>query len=148
VQLLKDLFRAKLRFSEYAALAASVPGAIALLIACLGILGLVSFAVSERTREIGIRMALGAKPSQVLGFVMRQFSFPIAAGLLVGVFGAAALSQVLRRVLYGVSNLDLVAYLSALGVFAVAVALAASLPAARALRIDPARALRHESGRV
>ena len=144
VQLMKDSFHAKLRLSEYAALAASVPGVIALLIACLGILGLVSFAVSERTREIGIRMALGAKPSHVLAFVIRQFSFPIAAGLVVGMAGAAALSQVLRRVLYGISNLDPIAYLAALGVFAVAVTLAASLPAGRALGIDPARALRHE----
>jgi len=64
--------------------------------------------------------------------------------LVVGMAGAAALSQVLRRVLYGISNLDPIAYLAALGVFAVAVTLAASLPAGRALGIDPARALRHE----
>jgi len=144
VRLLNDSFRAKLRFSEYAALAASVPGAIALLVACLGILGLVSFAVSERTREIGIRMALGAKPGHVLAFVLRQFSVPIIAGLAVGIGGAAALSQVLRRMLFGISNLDPLAYLAALFVFAIAVALAVMLPAARALRIDPAGALRHE----
>jgi predicted permease len=144
VQLMKDSFRAKLRFSEYAALAASVPGLIALLVACLGILGLVSFAVSERTREIGIRMALGAKPSHVLMFVLGQFSFPIAGGMLVGIGGGAACSQILRRMLYGISNLDPISYLAALGVFAAAVILAASLPAARALRIDPARALRHD----
>jgi len=144
VQLLNDSFRAKLRFSEYAALAASVPGGIALLVACLGILGLVSFAVSERTREIGIRMALGAKPRHLLAFVLRQFSVPIVAGLAVGIGGAAALSQVLRRMLFGISNLDPLAYLGALLVFVIAVALAVTLPAARALRIDPAGALRHE----
>ncbi len=144
VQLLNDSFRAKLRFSEYAALAASVPGGVALLVACLGILGLVSFAVSERTREIGIRMALGAKPGNVLAFVLRQFSVPIIAGLVVGIGGAIALSQVLRRMLFGISNLDPWAYLAALFVFAIAVALAVTLPAARALRIDPAGALRHE----
>ena len=141
---MKDSFRAKLHGAEYVALAASFPGLIALLLACFGILGLVSFAVSQRTKEIGIRMALGAKPSHVLVAVMRQFAFPIAGGLLVGVGGAAALSQILRRLLYGVSNLDPISYLAAMGIFAVTIALAVLLPVRRALRIDPMRTLRYE----
>jgi ABC-type antimicrobial peptide transport system permease subunit len=104
--------------------------------------GLVAYSVSQRTREIGIRMALGAKPSQVLSVVLRQFSRPVVGGLLAGVSGAALLSRILRQALYGISTLDPVAYLAAIGVFAVTIAVAALLPARRALRVDPLRALR------
>jgi predicted permease len=144
VQLMKSAFREKLQTAEYSVVSVSVLGFVALLLACLGIAGLVSYAVSQRTKEIGIRMALGAQPSHVLAIVLRQFSIPVIAGLLVGVGGAAALSQILRQALYGVNNLDPVAYLAAIGVFAVTVAVAALLPARRALRVDPMRALRYE----
>jgi ABC-type antimicrobial peptide transport system permease subunit len=121
-----------------------VLGLVALLLACAGIVGLVGYAVSQRTKEIGIRMALGAKPAQVLSVVLRQFSLPVAAGLLAGVGGAAALSKMLRMLLYGIGNLDPIAYLGAIAVFAVTAAVAALLPARRALRVDPMRALRYE----
>jgi len=100
--------------------------------------------VSQRTREIGIRMALGARPAHILSVVLRQFSRPVGAGLLAGIGGAAALSGLLRGQLYGISNLDFTAYLGAIGVFAVTVAVAALWPARRALRVDPMRSLRHE----
>jgi predicted permease len=144
VQLLKSAFRDKLRTAEYSALAVSLLGAVALLLAGAGIVGLVAYGVRQRTREIGIRMALGARPAHVVGVVLRQFAIPVAAGLLAGVGGAAALSQILRQLLYGVSNLDPMAYVGAVGVFAVAVVVAALLPARRALRVDPIRALRYE----
>ena len=144
VQLMKSGFRQKLRGAESSALAVSVLGSIADLLACLGIVGVVAYAVSQRTREIGIRMALGARPAHILSVVLRQFSRPVAAGLLIGVAGAAALSGLLRGQLYGISNLDPMAYLGAIGVFAVTVAVAALWPARRALRVDPMRALRHE----
>ncbi len=144
VQLMKEAFRGKLEVSEYVALAAGLPGLIALLLACLGILGLVSFAVSQRTKEIGIRMALGAKPADVLSTVMRQFAWPIGVGFLIGIAAAAALSQILRQVLYGVSNLDPISYLAAIAIFAITTAIAVVLPAKRALRIDPMRALHYE----
>ena len=144
VQLLRTGFRLKLEILESAALAVSLLGSVAQLLACLGIVGLVAYAVSQRTKEIGIRMALGAKPSQVLSLVLRQFSRPVAAGLLVGVGAAGALSQFLRGGLYGISNLDPVAYLAAVAVFILTAAVAALLPARRALRIDPLRALRYE----
>ena len=89
-------------------------------------------------------MALGAAPTHVISVVLRQFAGPITAGLLVGVGGAAALSQLLRRQLYGIGGLDPVAYLSAIGLFVATVALAALLPARRALRVDPMLALRQE----
>jgi predicted permease len=144
VQLLKNSFRRKMEGSEYAAITAGLLGFVALLLACLGIVGLVSYAVSQRTKEIGIRMALGAKGSHVLSVVMKQLTRPICAGLIVGLAGAAALSQLLRRELFGVSNLDPIAYVAAIGIFGITVLLAALLPARRALRVDPSRSLRYE----
>jgi predicted permease len=144
VQLMKTAYRHSVEIAESSALSVALLGLVALLLACLGIVGLVVHAVSQRTREIGIRMALGAKPAHVLSVVLRQFAGPVAVGLLVGVGGAAAFSLILRRELYGVSNLDPIAYVTAMGVFVVAVAVAALMPARRALRVDPMRALRYE----
>jgi ABC-type antimicrobial peptide transport system permease subunit len=103
-----------------------------------------SYAVSQRTREIGIRMALRARPSHVLCVFLRQFSYPLIAGLLVGIGGAAALSKLLRGQLYGISNLDPATYLVTIAIFPVTVAVASLWPARRALRIDPLRALRYD----
>jgi predicted permease len=144
VQILKSAYGRKLQSAERSALAVGLLGVSALLLACLGIVGLVAYAVSQRTKEIGIRIALGAKRSQVLLVVLRQFSRPVFAGLLVGMVGAAAVSQLLRRELYGISHLDPAAYLAAIGIFVITVAVAALVPARRALRVDPLRALRFE----
>lgn len=144
VQLMKSAFRQNLQNSAYGALSVSLLGFVALLLACIGIVGLVAYAVSQRTKEIGIRMALGAKTSHVLSAVLGQLLRPVLAGLLVGIGVAAALSHVLRQVLYGVSNFDPIAYLAAIGIFVVIVALAGLLPARLALRVDPIIALRCE----
>ena len=144
VQLLKTGFRRKLRSAQSSALAVSVLGSIADLLACLGIVGVVAYAVSQRTKEIGIRMALGARPGQILSLILRRFSGPVVVGLLVGVGGAAGLSSLLRAELYGISHLDPIAYLAAMGVFVATVVVAALLSARRALRVDPLRALRYE----
>jgi ABC-type antimicrobial peptide transport system permease subunit len=142
VQLLKTSFAQKLRQTELIAFSVSLLGLSALLLACVGVIGLVAYSVAQRTKEIGIRMALGATGSRVLAVVLRQLSRPVAAGLLLGTGGAAALSQVLRRELYGISNLDPLAYLAAIGLFVTVVTLAALWPARRALRVDPLQALR------
>jgi predicted permease len=144
IQLLNTSFNHKLEGVSRSALAVSLLGFIALFIACLGIVGMVAYAVVQRTREIGIRMALGAGPSQVLAVVLRQFSRPVAIGLVIGTSGAALLSQILRRELYGLSNLDPLTYLIAVAIFALTAAVGALLPARRALRVDPMRALRHD----
>lgn len=144
VHVLKNQYRQKLRSAESGALAVSVLGLVAHLLACLGILGVVAYGVSQRTREIGIRLALGARPAEVLTVVLRQFSAPVLAGLAIGVCGAAALSKFLRGMLYGISHLDPVTYVGVIVLFLVTVALAALLPASRALRIDPVTSLRHE----
>jgi ABC-type antimicrobial peptide transport system permease subunit len=101
----------------------------------------VAFTVSERAKEIAIRIALGAKPSHVLSAILHQFFWPIGLGLLIGIVGAAALSKVLRQVLFGISNLDPLSYGAAMGMLLAIATLAALLPARRALRFDPMRVL-------
>jgi predicted permease len=144
VSLLKNLYRDRIRDVERAAVAVSLLGTIALLVACLGVVGLVAYAVAQRTKEIGVRLALGAGRHDILRSLAGQFLPTVALGLVGGVAGAAALSQVLRRQLYGVSALDPVSYGAAVCLFALAAGLAALLPARRALRVDPATALRCE----
>ena len=119
-------------------------GLVALLLAAVGLAGLVSFTVTQRTREIGIRMALGARPGHVLATVFRQFRGPVLTGLGVGMAGAALISLALRRELYGLSNLDPISYAVAAVLFVVVVALSAVGPARRALKVDPMIALRYE----
>jgi predicted permease len=142
VELLPSALRRKLQAAEYGAMAMSVLGMAALALACLGIAGVVAFAVSQRTKEIGIRVALGAPGRSVLSTVLAQFRISVPLGLLAGVGAAAGLSQVLRLVLYGISGLDAMAYAGAIGLFLFSATAAALVPARRALRIDPARALR------
>jgi predicted permease len=144
VRLMSTSFQQRLRGTEYSALSVSLLAMVALFLACLGIVGLVAYAVSQRTKEIAIRMALGARPPHVFAIVMRQFAPPVVAGLGVGLGGAVALSGILRQVLFGVGGLDPVAYLGAIGIFIATVALASLLPARRALLVDPIRALRND----
>jgi ABC-type antimicrobial peptide transport system permease subunit len=118
--------------------------ALALLLAAVGIHGLFSYAVANRRREIGIRVALGASRAAVLGLFLRDSLVLIAAGLGGGLAGAIALGRVLRGLLFGVTPSDPVTYL--IVVFALAgVAVVATLaPARRAARVDPLLALRSE----
>lgn len=142
VVLLPDALHHKLETAQYGTLAVSILGFAALGLACLGITGIVAYAVSQRVKEIGIRMALGARPAHVLAVTVRQFALPVFFGLLFGIGGAAGLARILRRVLFGVSGVDPLAYMAAIGIFTLTVGLAAWFPARRALRIDPMRALR------
>ena len=144
VDLLSRAYQSDVQGLEYVVLAVSALGLLAQLLACFGIVGVVSYAISQRTKEIGIRMALGARPAQVLAVVLRHLAFPVGAGLVAGVAGSAGLSQFLRGRLYGISSLDPRAYAAAIVVFMITAAIAAMVPAQRALRIDPLRALHHD----
>jgi len=133
------LFPLKLAASLLAAL-----GVIAFLLAGVGLYGVISYAVSQRSRELGIRMALGAKPRQVLGDVVRQGMLLTAGGLAVGLGLAGASMRLLTSLLVGVSPLDALTFVAA-SLFLVAVAAVASfLPAYRATRIEPYTALHSE----
>jgi putative ABC transport system permease protein len=117
---------------------------VALLLAALGVYGVMSHATSERTHEIGVRMALGARAVDVLKMVMRQGAVLAVAGAVGGLLGAAAVTRLLRGMLYGVTPLDPLAYLGAGVLLLVAAGFACYLPARKAARLDPVRALRVE----
>jgi predicted permease len=119
-------------------------GALALLLAAVGIYGVVAYAVTRRYREIGIRIALGASASKVLGMILRQTMRPVLIGALIGVAAASAVSGALSSVMYGVSRADPVGLGGAVALV-LGVALAAGVLAARsATRADPTSTLRHE----
>jgi predicted lysophospholipase L1 biosynthesis ABC-type transport system permease subunit len=119
-------------------------GAVALALAVAGIYGVLSYAVAQRTREFGIRTALGSTPRDTLGLVTRQAMALVAVGIGIGLAGSLAATRVLGSLLYGVSPLDAPAWASATVTLVLAGLLAALLPAWRATRADPVVALRSE----
>lgn len=122
-------------------------GTVALLLSFIGLAGLASYTVAQRTKEIGLRMALGAGARQIVRAVFAPMTVPVGAGLLCGVLGGSAVVRVLRSGIAGIVGLtvfDLWAYLGAMAFFAAVVALAVFAPARRAIRVDPSRALQHE----
>lgn len=122
----------------------TVFAAVAALLAAMGIYGVLASLVDRRRREIGIRMALGARPADVLALVLRQGSLPVALGVALGVSGALGLTRLLTTLLYEVSATDPLTFTSvSSGLLAVGV-LAMIVPARRASRVDPVEALRHE----
>jgi predicted permease len=116
----------------------------ALLLAAIGTYGVMAFVVGRRTREVGIRMALGAQAASVTAMIVRQGMAPVVAGLAVGLGGSLALGRALRGLLYGVPAYDPETLGTASAVLAAAALLACGMPARRAARIDPARELREE----
>ena len=144
VKTLRDQLELSLFPSRLAAWTLGGFGALALLLAGIGIYGVVSYSVAQRTRELGVRMALGAKEQDVLGLVLWDGLIVIAAGLASGLLLAAATTRVIAGFLYGVEAIDPVTFVSVplmLGF----VALAASyIPARRATKVDPLVALRYE----
>ena len=130
--------------SRIVAALSGVLGALALLLASIGVHGVVSYGVSQRTREIGIRMTLGADGRDVMSLLLRQALRPVVIGALAGVVGCAAVSQVLSNVLYGMGAHDPIAFVG-VPLFLLGIAFLASyIPARRAVRVDPVVALRYE----
>ena len=116
--------------------------ATALLLAAIGIYGVVAYAVAKRTREIGLRMALGATPSGVVAMVVSQASRPVVAGIAGGLTGAFLLTRALETMLFGVTASDPMTFVGAVAVLSAVAMSACFVPAMRASRIDPMVALR------
>lgn len=128
-------------------IAASVSGSVgivSLLLATIGIYGVTAYVASRRTREIGIRLALGAQRADVLGMILRQGMVLVVSGAAIGLMLAAAASRLLIRLLFGVPPLDPVTFGGATLLFVIIGLAACYVPARRATRIDAMEALRYE----
>ena len=117
---------------------------IALALAAVGIFGVLTFLVRERTRELGIRVALGATAGDILQLVLRAGLTIAGTGIALGLAAAAILTRTLASLLFGVTPLDPITFIAAPAVLAATVLVAASVPAMRAIRVDPAVTLRQE----
>jgi len=130
--------------AEMGGAVAAVLGMLALVLAVAGIYGVISYSVSQRTREIGIRVALGATVRDVKLLVLRQGMFLVGIGIVTGMVGAVPLALVLRSLLHGVSPLDPLTFCSVSAMLVVVAGLAMWVPTRRATRVEPLSALHHE----
>jgi putative ABC transport system permease protein len=117
---------------------------VAMVLAAIGIYGVISYSVTQRTREIGIRMALGAQKTQMLGMVLRQSLTLVLIGIVLGFLVALAATRVMATLLYGVGANDLSTYAIVIFLLSGAALLASYVPARRAMKVDPMVALRYE----
>jgi putative ABC transport system permease protein len=117
---------------------------VAMVLAAIGIYGVIAYSVTQRTREIGIRMALGAQKTQMLGMVLRQSMTLVVLGIAIGFIVALVSTRVLKSLLYGVGANDISIYAIVVLLLSLAALLASYVPARRAMKVDPMVALRYE----
>jgi putative ABC transport system permease protein len=141
---MEDRLHDSLARQRFASTMLSAFALFALLLAAVGLYGVMSYLVTQSTRDIGVRVALGARPGDIVGMVVRQGLQLLAVGIVAGLAGAAALTRVMASLLFGVSAIDIATF-SAVPLLLAAVAFAATaIPALRATRVDPIVALRDE----
>jgi predicted permease len=144
VKTLQSVYEQSLARTSFTLMLLAIAGGMALLLGVVGIYGTISFSVAQRTREVGIRLALGSPPQDITAMFVRQGLAEAAAGLVCGLAGAFALTRLMESVLFGVSPADPATYLAASTALVAAAALASYLPAHRATRINPVETLRAE----
>jgi putative ABC transport system permease protein len=130
--------------SRMGAIGSAIIGILGLALASVGICGMVGFAVSQRTHEIGVRMALGARRDDVLGLVLGQSMRPVLIGVGVGLMASGGVARVLVSLLFGLSTLDPMTFLGVSAILVAVALLAGYIPARRAAKVDPMVALRYE----
>jgi ABC-type antimicrobial peptide transport system permease subunit len=139
---MREVLNQSLFPARMAAILLGVLGALALTLASIGLYGVMAYSVSQRRREIGVRMALGANRGQVLTMVLRQAMTLVGIGLAIGMTGALAVSRVVTRLLFGMSPMDPVTFGGVVLVLLSVALMASYVPAWRASRLDPIKALR------
>jgi putative ABC transport system permease protein len=141
-QTMDDLIAANVAEPRFRSLVLSLFAVASLALAAVGLYGVVAFSVSQRRGELGLRLALGAEPADVLRLVLREGMMPVAAGIATGLAGAALLARVMQSLLFGVDPLDPATFAVVAMTLALVALLACYVPARRAMRVDPAVALR------
>jgi ABC-type antimicrobial peptide transport system permease subunit len=137
-----DVVHEALAGPRFAARVLTAFALVALALAALGLYGLIAYAVGRRTREIGVRVTLGAGPLDVARLVVREGLWPAVVGVALGLAGALAAARLVSKLLYGVAPTDAATLASAAVLLLLVAALASALPARRALRVQPAVTLR------
>jgi ABC-type antimicrobial peptide transport system permease subunit len=141
---MQDLYAGSLARTSFTLVLLAIAGGMALALGVVGIYGVIAYVVSQRTREIGIRLALGAPPRQVAKIFLLHGLALSGVGVAVGLVATAALGRAMSSLLFGIVPMDPAAYITALGVMFAAAALASYVPARRAATIDPTETLRAE----
>ena len=144
ISTMQDIYSQSMARTSFTLVMLAIAGTMALALGILGIYGVISYSVSQRTREIGIRLALGAQREALRWMFVRSALLLTATGVAIGVTAAAALMQLMKSLLFGISPLDPVTYITVPLVLAVSAAVASYLPARRAAAVDPVEALRAE----
>jgi ABC-type antimicrobial peptide transport system permease subunit len=144
VRTIEEQFSSSLGYQRIATALLNGFSVLALLLVALGLYGVLAYSVSLRTREIGVRLALGAQIPDVLRLVLRQGLRLVVFGFVLGLFGAFAGTRLIRSELYGIDPLDPLVFGAVTALFAIIAALACWLPAHRATKVDPMVALRAE----
>jgi predicted permease len=142
VRTMADLYSGSLARTSFVLVLLGIAGGMALLLGIVGIYGVIAYVVAQRTREIGIRSAIGAEPKQLVRMFVRQGLALSAIGAVAGLVAAAVLGRLMSSLLFGISPLDPLAYVTALAATIAAAALASYVPARRAAKIDPMNTLR------
>jgi predicted permease len=144
VKTMQNLYSQSLERTSFTLVMLAIAGSMALGLGVIGIYGVISYTVSQRTREIGIRLALGAQKSELKWMFVRSALMLTGVGVAIGVGVAAGLMQLMKSLLFGISPLDPITYIAVPLILVMAAALASYLPACRAATIDPVEALRAE----
>jgi ABC-type antimicrobial peptide transport system permease subunit len=144
VRTMKDLYDESMARTSFALVMLGIAAAMALVLGIIGIYGVIAYIVAQRSREIGIRLALGASPSELKQMFVRQGLVLASVGAGVGLLTAVALTQLMSSLLFGVERLDPPTYAGVLGVLGMAAALASYVPARRAAAVDPVETLTAE----
>lgn len=144
VKTMQDVLADSVSYTRILAMLLLLFAILALVIAAFGLHGIMSYIVNERTREFAIRMAIGAKPAQLIGMVLGQSAVMLGAGVALGIGGVFLMSRALPALLYGVQRIDVPSLLVSIGVLAGAALLGLAIPSIRATRVDPIFALREE----